>query len=269
MSDDSMANVSSDEDSLPSFKRIRSDVQHEIDPSPDMGKMDAQVMDASALTRVTRRERALILKKFRQEQRLERRRYKKMVRAMWEEELANKMNRHEEDKENEQGSSSAPPVELGVEEEAFDNYLFDRMMQHDSDAARLLVHFRGSLTVIPETLSVDRVEDPNLRTNRTEALWAGLRRVYFGETEQAPPDIPERELTREEVVENLRKEIERLVEQLGRRNRPVDLGRPLPPYRDDDEDMPPPSLGHTNVVPDPRSNWFHCPDVCARNPSTR
>jgi hypothetical protein len=100
----SMADSPSDEDTPPSPKRIRSEVHQENDSPPNDGMMDAAV-----LTRVTRREQAILLKKFRREQRLERRRYKGLVRAMWDEELANEKNRLEDDKKNEQGSSSEVP----------------------------------------------------------------------------------------------------------------------------------------------------------------
>jgi hypothetical protein len=93
---------------------------------------------------------------------------------MWEEELANEKNRLEDDKENEQASSSEVPIDPEVEEEAFENYLFDRMMRHDGDAAHLLVHFRASLTVVPDTLSGERTDDPSLRGSRTAVLWEGL-----------------------------------------------------------------------------------------------
>ncbi len=61
-----MSDDSSDEDTPPSPKRIRAEA-HEFPPHDGM-------LDAAVFTRVTRRERALILKKFKREQRLERRR---------------------------------------------------------------------------------------------------------------------------------------------------------------------------------------------------
>jgi hypothetical protein len=56
-------------------------------------------------------------------------------------------------------------------------------------------------------------------------------------------------------MENLRKEIEELVERLGRQRQPSDSGRPLPPQPDDDDDQAP-SLGHTNVAPDPLTGFI-------------
>ncbi len=54
---------------------------------------------------------------------------------MWEEKLAQEKKRLEGDKENDQESSSEVPVEREVAEEAFENYLFERMVMHVGDAA--------------------------------------------------------------------------------------------------------------------------------------
>ncbi len=65
--------------------------------------------------------------------------------------------------------------------------------------------------------------------------------------------VPEREFSHEEVMENLRKEIEELEQRLRRRGPPEDSGRILPPRRDDDTDDSPPSVAHANVTPDART----------------
>ncbi len=74
-------------------------------------------------------------------------------------------------------SPSEVPVKREVAEEAFENYLFERMVMHDGDAAHLLVHFRASMTAVPERPSGEGIEDPSLMRRRTAALWEGLRRV--------------------------------------------------------------------------------------------
>ncbi len=111
------------------------------------------------------------------------------------------------------------------EAEAYDNYLFDRMRQYDEDSAHLLLDFRSSLHVVPST-STHLEEDPSLMSRRTEELWAGLRRVYFGEKEPES-SRPGREQNNE------------LGRRVRRRNHPEDSGRPIPPRRDNDDQSPP------------------------------
>ena len=58
-----------------------------------------------------------------------------MIRGIWEEELA-------VGKENMGDSPAARlPVDAEMEAEAYENFFFDKMMIHDSDAAHFLVHF--------------------------------------------------------------------------------------------------------------------------------
>ena len=78
---------------------------------------------------VSRHERAVLLRMFKKEQRLSRKQYRGRVRGMWEADVA-------EDKENrpsqEEGKRGEPiitqPVDPEVEEEAFEDFLFDRML---------------------------------------------------------------------------------------------------------------------------------------------
>ncbi len=235
-SDSHRAGESLGSDSLRAGESLRSD-------SPPSGKMTE-----TDTIQVSRRERRIILvKKFRNEQRLDRRRYRLKVRAMWDTEIADgKENRQLQDDTAGESSSTQLPVDPEIEAEAYENYSFDRMMAYDEDAAHLLVAFRESLQVVPD-------EDPRhtadaLRSNnRTAALWEGLRRVYFGELEREPSAPPEQELSRQEIIENLRKEIEELEERLrvGRRGS-MNTGRLLHLPRRDDDDNPPSAIAHTN-----------------------
>jgi hypothetical protein len=198
---------------------------------------------------VSRRERAVLLKMFRKEQRVPRRRYQVSVRSSWDAEIA-------DDKENvkEEGQDvlPTPPIDPEDEAEAFENYLFDRMTAYDADSACQLAQFRSSLRIVPERLGGP---SPALRHERTAALWEGLRRVYFGEDELESGKEEQPALSREQIMTNLRREIAELEERAERQRRAADPGRPpLPVLQEDGDDDPPPfSLAHTNVVPDARS----------------
>jgi hypothetical protein len=137
--------------------------------------------------------------------------------------------------------------------EAYEDYLFDRMMRHDGDAAHLLVHFRASLRVVPDLDSRNEEQASSAqRQDRTQVLFAGLRRIYFGEKErQLPASDPMQ--THQEEMETLQREIEALERRRGRPRVQEDSGRPLQSFRDDDDDSSPPPLGPgTNVALDVR-----------------
>jgi hypothetical protein len=109
--------------------------------------------------------------------------------------------------------------------------------------------------VVPEHLGGP---DPELMRIRTANLWEGLRRVYFGEQEEEHV-IPAPELSHEQVMANLRREIADLEERKARAERLArasDSGRPsLSMPREDEEDGPllPPSFAHSNMAPDSQS----------------
>jgi hypothetical protein len=219
------------------------------------------------LIRVSRRERATLLKEFQRNQRLARKKYKSSIRALWDAELA-------DDKGNASGTTGEE-IDSEVEAEAYEDYLFTKMMRYDSDTAFQLVEFRNILRIVPESLG-----GPNsaLIRDRTMALWEGLRRVYFGTTEVSPARDPTRTsrapirtfnartetMSSQSVQEgihdedtlhhvpddepdpvatrgiaDLRREIADL-EARARRRRSLDgSGRPLLPYqREDDDDDP-------------------------------
>ncbi len=116
--------------------------------------------------RVTRRERSELLKKFRKEQKLDRRRFKLEVRETWEAEIAaEKENYLHEQDPREDSSLQRFPVNPEDEAQAYEDYLFERMRRYDSDAAHLLVDFRESLQVVPHDF-LGQAQ----RENRTTAL---------------------------------------------------------------------------------------------------
>ncbi len=101
------------------------------------------------------------------------------------------------------------------------------MAEYDEDAADKFANFCFSLTRVSPTRAP--VEDPALLQARTEPLWAGIRRVYFGEIESE---------RHERVMDDLRDEIAELEENL---RLPPSLGNPpRSPQRkrqkDDDDD---------------------------------
>ncbi len=124
-------------------------------------------------------------------------------------------------------------------------------MTFDGDAAFQLVSFRSTLRVVPEQLD-GPTSDPALRQNRTDNLWEGLRRIYFGEQECEQVALGPK-LSHQQIMENLRKEIAELEGRVARRRFPADSGPPpLPARREDDNDDVPPqsSMAHTNVGPE-------------------
>ncbi len=121
-----------------------------------------------------------------------------MVKEMWDNEIA-------EEKENcsQKGDSAGSsvsssglryPIDPDTMTEAYEDYMFDHMMRYDGDAAHLLVHFRASLRVVPESAPHGEMNEFAQRRDRTNELFEGLRRVYFG-TKEGPPPEPAIELS--------------------------------------------------------------------------
>jgi hypothetical protein len=211
--------------------------------------------ETDTVLQVSRRERATLLREFKRCQRLDRRRYRSSLRALWYVELA-------DDKEN--GSEAVGEVHSEDEAEALENYLFDKMMRYDGDSAFQLIAFRDTLQIQPE-----RLGGPNaaLIRDRTMNLWEGLRRVYFGISASSParemsldrsqnvqasssvrfahdqlpgaPIVIEQEPADDREIAELRREIAELEERARRYRNLPDEGRPSPSYLDEDEDDDP------------------------------
>jgi hypothetical protein len=209
-----------------------------------------------AIVMVSRRERTALLKKFKHEQKAERRRFKSMVKLEWEEDMAAGKENFLKEEDGVGSSSASPdlrPVDSETMAEAYEDYLFDQMMRHDGDAAHLLVHFRASLRVVPDLDFRNEEHASSLRRDRTQELFEGLRRTYFGEKERQLPALNPAQ-SHQEVMEALQREIDELERRRGRPSVPEESGRPLLPFRDEDNDpRPPPSGAHTNVAPDART----------------
>jgi hypothetical protein len=230
----------------PSPKRFRSSA--EVSGSSSGGKTP----ELSDWPQVTRRERAELLKKFRAEQKLDRRRFKLEVKETWEAEMAtNKENFLHAEDSKEDLTLPRFPVNAEDAAEAYENYLFDRLLQYDRDSADLLDAFRSSLHVIPSWNTQQERVNPALIQRNTAALWEGLRRAYFGKKEPES-SLRDQELSHEEVMANLRREIAELEERVRRRRPAPDSSQGIPHLpRDDDDDgsEPPRSIAHTNVGP--------------------
>jgi hypothetical protein len=172
---------SPDGDDLEVFDNDLSE-EREMPPSKRLRSSESKLIEETIIP-VSRRERNLLLKKFRQEQKQERRRYKLLVKQMWEDEIAEEKENFSKAGDLVGSSSSSSVFDPETIAEAYENYLFDKMMRHDGDAAHLLVHFRASLKVVPPSGSQDEALVSSLRRDRTTVLFEGIRRVYFGETE--------------------------------------------------------------------------------------
>jgi hypothetical protein len=193
---------------------------------------------------ISRRERTALLKMFRHEQKMERRRYKSLVKREWEEEIAEEKENFPKEGDG-VGSSSVSsvfrPVDPEMLAEAREDYLFDKMVRHDGDAAHLLVHFRASLRVVSELDLRNEGDAFSLRRDRTNELFQGLRRVYFGEKERQLP-APDPARSHQEEMAILQREIDDLERRRGRHRVPEDSGRPFLPFRDEDDGPDPPPL---------------------------
>jgi hypothetical protein len=194
----------------------------------------------------------MLMATFRREQRLARRAYLLHLQITFDSEIA-------------EGRASCDelvffPTESECIAEAWENYLFEHIMQFDEDQAHLLVSFRSSLTIEPQHPdNFDRV----LSLARTAALWSGLRRVYFGEREIDSPPAQDMvglapDLPHDQAVTALRAEITMLQQRAAAARQldsvPPDDGRPPLPFRRDEDDDSPPSgrtlqalLGSTGV----------------------
>jgi hypothetical protein len=98
-------------------------------------------------TDVSRKERAVLLRLFKKEQRFKRKQYRASVRPQWNVEI-------DDAKENAQGKEAclSPTRDPETVAEAFEDYLFDRMSAYDEDAALQLADFRSTLRIVPAHL---------------------------------------------------------------------------------------------------------------------
>jgi hypothetical protein len=135
-----------DDVAIPSLKRTRAN-DNMIDEAPlpsnetgtiipvsrrERATLRSSSKEADTIIQVSRHERATLLIDFKRCQRMARRRYRGSLQALWDAEIAD---------EKENGSEAVEDVDPEDEAEAWENYLFDRMMRYDEDSASQLVAF--------------------------------------------------------------------------------------------------------------------------------
>jgi hypothetical protein len=136
---------------------------------------------------LNRLQRHNLLKRFNAEGRHLRRVHRAELEREWDEIIAPAF-----DQENDV-SDGAMLVE---EEVAFDEYMFERLARYDEDFEAEKADFIDDLScatlhgnLYPQGVSEERATDrgpDEFLMRRTAELWAGLRRVYFGEVEDGP-----------------------------------------------------------------------------------
>jgi hypothetical protein len=149
------------------------------------------------------------------------------------------------------------------EDIAFDGYMSERLARYDSDFALKKVDFLDDLSHagLPASLYPHEVSEGDpadcgpdvFLQKRTAELWAGLRRVYFGEVEDDPdlddvlfpPEPSAKKQRRRAAVAEFKRELVATRAWIRQEPLPVpdDLNTPNPPLlsrpADDDEDDPP------------------------------
>jgi hypothetical protein len=190
---------------------------------------------------LTRRQRRLLIKRFQAESRHRRRQFKKDLIRNWESKVAPSY-----DQEN--GNPDAP--DLMDEELAYDGFMSHNLDQFDQDVEMKREAFLDDLSCatscLPNGTSQESTIDASpddLLLRRTEELWAGLRRVYFGEVEDpSGSDEDEPKPRTRQSVTDFKTEIAEIRAHI-RQERPPrvpdDLHVPIPPpmrRQDDDSD---------------------------------
>jgi hypothetical protein len=219
--------------------------------------------------RLTRLQRHNLVRRFNAESRYQRRLYKHQLQREWDSEIAPAFDQ-ENDRPNEEAMMN--------EEIAFDGFMCERLNRFDEDIALKKESFLDDICCVslprrlfPNGVSEERSTDTGpdaFLLRRTQELWAGLRRVYFGEVED-PSDSDEefnhgvwhhesrsdgrsrkKPRTRDSVRE-FKQEITDLRARIRRQDPPVpdDLNLPLRPlrFRDAEDEDGPPALNTTPV----------------------
>jgi hypothetical protein len=199
---------------------------------------------------LTKTQRRMMVRRFGKEGRSRRRAFKLALQRDWESHVAPAY-----DQENDR-----PGAEPLVEEEiAYDHFMIERLNRFDSDLEDKKADFLDDLfhAALPGNYAMNQEAKMNsepdaLLMRRTAELWAGLRRVYFGEVED-PSDsedtAPSAKKPRtQQTVRDFKREI---VETRARIRKldprvPADLdaSNPFVPRKHDDdhEDGAPPSI---------------------------
>jgi hypothetical protein len=198
---------------------------------------------------LTKPQRRMMVKRFRAEGRHRRMTFKWALQREWEAEVAPAYNQ-----ENDRPGAEA----LMDEDIAFDNFMVERLNRFDSDLEDKKTSFLDDLcyATLPGNLDPEVKMDTGpdvLLMRRTADLWAGLRRVYFGEVED-PSDSEDsgqpsaKKPRTQQAVKDFKREISETrarIRRLDPRVPPeLDLPNPnVPRKRDDDhEDGAPPTI---------------------------
>ena len=181
-------------------------------------------LDLDGILRVTSSEHRKLRAEFRNEAKLARSLFKAQLAQEWDREypsIGDKENSKNDDQ------SSSEPGWYDEDEYAYDHFVAVRMEAHDRWAGEKKAMFLQSLKPLPRVSSEETSHALGLRQDRVTALWEGLRRKYFGETE-TEPDLedghpPGTRVALQEDNAALRREISELMERLRRREGVVSL----------------------------------------------
>ncbi len=205
---------------------------------------------------MTRTQRHNLLRCFTAEGRFRRRLFREQLNREWETHIAPSF-----DQENDVPGDG----ELMDEEVAYDSMVAQRLAHYDSDYERKKSEFLDELSgaslagsLYPDEVSGERATDSSpdaFLQRRTAELWAGLRRVYFGEVEGPESEgflfdqsSAKRRLTQESEAE-YRRELGNTLLRFRRPSPlPEDLNAPPPPIPSpdsDDEEEAPASLSQS------------------------
>jgi hypothetical protein len=195
--------------------------------------------------RVTSSERKQLRAAFRKEAKQARSKFRDGLVVEWHETYPSMGG-----KENQKQDHSSSDSGFGDDELAYDHFANARLETYDHWAAERQATFVSSLRSRPPTPISDQTSNSvRLQQDRTQALWEGLRRKFFGETE-LEPDLDDTLETQGEDADvarvlSLRDEIATLMEQLRRRQVRFPADSPPPPFispgsdPDDSDDFPP------------------------------
>jgi hypothetical protein len=236
----------SPDDPLPavvSLKRPRNPESSSEDAGKDQQSSSSVDSQLDGPIRVTPSERRQLHAEFRKEAQLARSKFKDQLVMEWHEAYPSIGDKENQMQDHSSSTTGLSDSAFSEDEFAFDHFVGTRMEAYDSWASERKASFLSSLRSRPPTPTSDQTRhSAQLQQERTQALWEGLRRKFFGEQEG--------ELALEHSTETqednaaLQGEIAELMEQLRRRRTRFPTGPP-PPFGpqgfdpDNSDDSPP------------------------------
>ncbi len=222
-----------------------------------------------------RSEKRQLLAEFRKEARRARSQLRESLVMEWHETYPSMGDKENQLVDRYSGTTGLSDSGFYDDEFAFDHFVSVRMESYDRWAEERKTTFLSSLKSRPPTPTLGQAgRSAQLRQERTQALWEGLRRQFFGETEFGPvlADAPgtrggEDDDTR---VPLLREEISALMEQLQRRQVrfPTNSPSPLLGLNEFDPDDSPPDQTLA-LCQQPPSDVSSSPPVLKGSPGPR